>query len=84
MLFLTWIIVGMSLALIWHWVVGPREDRQVTNQLLLAVAGAVVGGILFMLFDTSNWTSVNSYTLVVSTAGALIFLAAHRTIKSAY
>lgn len=84
MLFLTWIIVGLSLALIWHWVVGPREDKQVTNQLLLAVAGAMVGGILFMLFGTSSWTSVNSYSLVVSTAGALIFLAAYRTIKNAY
>lgn len=84
MLFLIWTIVGLSLALIWHWLIGPRETEQATNQLLLAVTGAVVGGVLFMLFGTNNWTSVNSYSLVVSIAGALTFLATYRSIKQAF
>ena len=84
MLFLIWTIVGMSLALIWHWLFGPRNTGQAARQLLLAVTGAVVGGVLFMLFGTTNWTSVNSYSLVVSMFGALTFLAAYRSIKQAY
>ncbi|MBP6823209.1 MAG: hypothetical protein KA368_16790 [Acidobacteria bacterium] len=84
MLFLIWTIVGMSLALIWHWLFGPRNTEQAARQLLLAVTGAVVGGVLFMLFGTTTWTSVNSYSLVVSMFGALTFLAAYRSIKQAY
>lgn len=84
MLILAWIIVGMSLALVWHWLIGPREDRYAPHQLLLAITGAIVGGILFMLFGTNTWETVNSYSMVVSTAGALVFLAAYRSIKSVY
>lgn len=84
MLFLIWTIVGMALALIWHWLVGPRDAEQATRQLLLAVTGAVVGGVLFMLFGTTAWATVNSYSLVVSIFGALTFLAAHHSIKQAY
>lgn len=81
MLFLIWTIVGIGLALLWHWLVGPRETTQASRQLLLAVTGAVVAGVLFMLFGTANWASVNSYSLVVSLAGALTFLAAYHSLK---
>lgn len=84
MVILAWIIVGMSLALVWHWLIGPREDKYATHQLLLAVTGAIVGGILFMLFGTTEWETVNSYNVVVSLVGALVFLAADRSIKSVY
>lgn len=84
MLFMIWTIVGMGLALVWHWIVRPRETEQASSQLLLAVAGAILGGVLFMLFGTTNWTSINVYSLVVSMAGALIFLTAYHSIKHVY
>lgn len=84
MLFLVWTIVGLGLALAWYWLVGPRDGEQAMRQLLLAVIGAVVGGLLFMLFGTTQWTSVNIYSLVVSICGALTFLAAYRSITQAY
>ncbi|MEK7831037.1 MAG: hypothetical protein AAB401_08125 [Acidobacteriota bacterium] len=52
--------------------------------MLLAVTGAMVGGVFFMLFGTTTWTSVNSYSLVVSMFGALTFLVVYRSIKQAY
>ncbi len=84
MLFLVWTIVGLGLALAWYCVVGPRDDEQAMRQLLLAVIGAMVGGLLFMLFGTTQWTSVNIYSLVVSICGALTFLAVYRSITQVY
>lgn len=84
MLFLVWTIVGLGLALGWYWLVGPRDGEHATRQVLLAIIGAMVGGVLFMLFGTTQWTSVNVYTLVVSIFGGLTFLAAYRSINQAY
>ncbi len=84
MLFLVWTIVGLGLALAWYWLVGPRDNEQAMRQLLLAVIGAMVGGLLFMLFGTTQWTSVNIYSLVVSVCGALTFLAVYRSITQVY
>lgn len=84
MLFLVWTIVGLGLALAWYWLVGPRDNEQAMRQLLLAVIGAMVGGLLFMLFGTTQWTSVNVYSLVVSVCGALTFLAVYRSITQVY
>lgn len=84
MLFLVWTIVGLGLALAWYWLVGPRDCEQAMRQLLLAVIGAMVGGLLFMLFGTTQWTSVNIFSLVVSICGALTFLAVHRSITQVY
>ena len=84
MLFLVWTIVGLGLALGWYWLVGPRDGEQATRQLFLAVMGAMVGGLLFMLFGTTQWTSVNIYSLVVSIFGGLTFLVTYRSISQVY
>jgi len=84
MLFLVWTIVGLALALIWGLIARRNTHESFASVILLATTGAVTGGLLFMLFGITSWTTDNTYSLVVSAVGAITFLAAYHSIKHAY
>lgn len=84
MLFLAWTLVGMILGLVWGRIITKGRDESLPSLILLAISGAVIGGLLFTLFGTTSWTKINAYCMVVSTAGALVFLAAYHSIKQVY
>jgi uncharacterized membrane protein YeaQ/YmgE (transglycosylase-associated protein family) len=60
------------------------KDKNLLSPVLLAISGAVISGLLFNLFGTTSRTSINIYSLVVSMAGALVFLTTYYSIKQAY
>ncbi|MCI0336751.1 MAG: GlsB/YeaQ/YmgE family stress response membrane protein [Acidobacteria bacterium] len=84
MLFLAWTIVGMISGAIWSLLNKDRRNESFGPTILLAICGAVLGGLLFTLFGTTSWTVINIYNLLVPMAGAIIFLAAYNSIKQAY
>jgi uncharacterized membrane protein YeaQ/YmgE (transglycosylase-associated protein family) len=83
MLFLAWALVGMIFGLIGSRLVRAK-DKSLLSPVLLAISGAVIGGLLFNLFGTTSWTGINLHSLIVSMAGALVFLTAYYSIKQAY
>jgi uncharacterized membrane protein YeaQ/YmgE (transglycosylase-associated protein family) len=83
MLFLAWTIVGTIFGVIWSRLI-KSEGENLFSPLLLAISGAIIGGLLFTLFGTTSWTKIDIYNLVVSTAGALVFLSAYYSIKQIY
>jgi uncharacterized membrane protein YeaQ/YmgE (transglycosylase-associated protein family) len=83
MLFLAWTLVGMIFGLVGSWAV-RRRDKNLLSPVLFAISGAVIGGLLFNLFGTTSWSSINMHSMVVSMAGALVFLTAYYSIKQAY
>ncbi len=71
----------MVLGIVWEMITGRNSPEKFASAKLMAVNGAVTGGLLFTLFGTTGWTMVNVYNLVVSIAGALTFLAAYHSVK---
>ena len=71
---LAWIVVG----LIAGWlakVISPGPERGgLLMTLIIGVIGALVGGALFNLFGRSGATGITTYSILVATVGAVVFL----------
>jgi uncharacterized membrane protein YeaQ/YmgE (transglycosylase-associated protein family) len=68
-----WIIVGLIAGFVASKIVN-RTGEGVILDVLLGIAGAVVGGWLFHAFGMRGITGLNLYTMVVATIGAVVFL----------
>ncbi|QDQ25378.1 GlsB/YeaQ/YmgE family stress response membrane protein [Chitinimonas arctica] len=75
-----WIILG----LIAGYVAGKLVDSSsqgVVMDLLLGIAGAVIGGWLFNTFGMAGVTGLTIYSPIVAVAGATIALAAYHALS---
>jgi uncharacterized membrane protein YeaQ/YmgE (transglycosylase-associated protein family) len=70
---IAWIIVGLIAGFVASKIVN-RTGEGVILDVLLGIAGAVVGGWLFHAFGMRGITGLNLYTMVVATIGAVVFL----------
>ena len=77
---LAWIVVGIVGGFIGSLVVGTR-GQGLLGDLLLGVIGAVVGGWLFNQFGHSGVTGINLYSMLVSTAGAIVVLVVYHAMQ---
>jgi len=68
-----WIIVGLIAGFVASKIVN-RTGEGVILDVLLGIAGAVVGGWLFHAFGMRGVTGLNLYSMVVATIGAAVFL----------
>ena len=82
MSFLAWVIFG----LVAGFIASKLIDRQGQGQgllmdILLGVAGAVIGGWLFTTFGMAGVTGFNLYSLLVATIGAAVLLFGYHAIN---
>ena len=70
---LGWIIFGAIAGFLANKLVGV-EDRGCFMNIVLGIAGGVVGGLLFSLLGGTGVTGFNIYSLVVAVIGAVIVL----------
>ena len=82
MSFLTWIVLGLLAGFIASRIVNKRGSG-VLLDIVLGIAGAVVGGWIFVLLGASGVTGINLYSLLVAVLGALIVLFAYHGIRRA-
>lgn len=68
-----WLILGLVAGIIGSKIVN-RSGTGLLLDLVLGVAGAVVGGFLFTLIGAHGITGLNLYSLVVAVIGAIIVL----------
>lgn len=74
---ISWIILGAIAGFLGYTFAGG-EGRGCLLNILLGVAGAVVGGMLFRFFGGSGVTGLNLYSMVVATVGAIVLIAISR------
>jgi uncharacterized membrane protein YeaQ/YmgE (transglycosylase-associated protein family) len=80
MSFLTWILLGLFAGFIGSKIVN-KAGKGIFLDILLGIAGAVVGGWVFSIFGASGVSGLNLYSLFVAVIGAVLFLFAYHGIR---
>lgn len=77
--FLSWIILGLLAGFIASKIVNKHGSGMAVD-LLLGIAGSIVGGWLFRLVGGSTVTGINLYSLLVAVVGAIVLLLAYHAV----
>ena len=75
-----WILLGLVAGFIASHLVSHHGEGIVLD-VLLGVVGAIVGGWLFHVFGHIGVTGLNLHSIVVATAGAILFLFIYHAIR---
>jgi uncharacterized membrane protein YeaQ/YmgE (transglycosylase-associated protein family) len=75
-----WILLGLLAGFIGSHLVNHRGEGMVLD-ILLGIVGAVVGGWLAHMFGIAGVTRLNLYSVIVATAGAVVFLLLYHAIR---
>ena len=76
---LAWIILGLVAGFIGSKIVN-KSGEGVFLDIVLGIAGAVVGGWLFSAFGMSRATGLNIYSLLVAVVGAVVVLVIYHAL----
>ena len=77
---LVWILLGLVAGFIASHIVNHRGEGVVLD-VLLGAMGAIVGGWLFNAFGHTGVTGLNLHSILVATAGAIVFLVVYHAIR---
>jgi uncharacterized membrane protein YeaQ/YmgE (transglycosylase-associated protein family) len=80
--FLTWIVLGLLAGFIGSKIVNKQGEGLILD-ILLGIAGALLGGWLFNTFGASGVTGLNLYSLFVAVLGSVVLLALYHAIRRA-
>jgi uncharacterized membrane protein YeaQ/YmgE (transglycosylase-associated protein family) len=75
-----WILLGLLAGFIASHLVNHRGEGMVLD-ILLGIVGAIVGGWLAHLLGYAGVASLNLYSLIVATLGAVVFLFLYHMIR---
>jgi uncharacterized membrane protein YeaQ/YmgE (transglycosylase-associated protein family) len=75
-----WIVLGLVAGYIASHLVNHHGEGIVLD-VLLGVVGAIVGGWLFQVFGHIGVTGLNLHSILVATAGAVVFLLGYHAIR---
>lgn len=79
MSFLAWIILGLIAGFIASKIVN-KTGEGVLLDIVLGIAGAVVGGWIFNAFGRSGVNGLNAYSIIVAIIGAVVVLFVYHAI----
>lgn len=71
---LAWIVLGGVAGWVASLIVDTDESQGIVGNVIVGVVGAFVGGFLLNYIGEAGVTGFNFYSLLVATAGAVIFL----------
>ena len=80
MSFLAWIVLGLLAGFIASKIVNKQGEGWLLD-VVLGVAGAVVGGWLFGILGASGVSGFNLYSLLVAVVGAIVVLFTYHAIR---
>jgi uncharacterized membrane protein YeaQ/YmgE (transglycosylase-associated protein family) len=73
MSFLAWIVLGLLAGFLGSKLVNKRGEGIVID-IVLGIAGAFIGGLLFNLLGARGVSGLNLYSLFVAVVGSVVFL----------
>jgi uncharacterized membrane protein YeaQ/YmgE (transglycosylase-associated protein family) len=76
---MVWSILGFVVGLTAGWIINKPGD-DVIPDIVLGIIGAVVGGVLFSYFATSDVRGLNLYSVVVAIIAAIFALVIYHAI----
>lgn len=78
---LLWIIFGALAGWIASMIMGTDQEQGAVANILVGIAGALLGGFIFNLFGASSVSGFNLYSLIVAIVGAVILLAIYKALR---
>ena len=75
-----WLLLGLLAGFVASHLVNHRGEGMVLD-ILLGIVGAIVGGWLAHVFGLAGVTRLNLYSILVATAGAVLFLFLYHAIR---
>lgn len=79
---ISWVILGLIAGFIASKIVN-KAGEGIFLDMLLGIAGAVVGGFIFRIFGAHGATGLNIYSLIVAVVGSIIFLLIYHALRRA-
>ncbi|HTS74699.1 MAG TPA: GlsB/YeaQ/YmgE family stress response membrane protein [Bryobacteraceae bacterium] len=79
---LSWILLGLVAGFLGSKIVN-QKGQGILRDILLGIAGAVVGGWVFQTFGGAGVSGLNLYSLIVSVIGAILVLVVYHAIRRA-
>jgi uncharacterized membrane protein YeaQ/YmgE (transglycosylase-associated protein family) len=76
---LAWIVLGLVAGFIGSKLVNKSGEGFFLD-IVLGIAGAVIGGWLFSTFGASGVTGVNLYSLLVAVVGSVVLLVVYHSL----
>jgi uncharacterized membrane protein YeaQ/YmgE (transglycosylase-associated protein family) len=77
---LAWIVLGLIAGFIGSKIVN-KSGEGVILDIILGIAGAVLGGWVFTRFGAAGVTGLNLYSLLVAVVGSVLFLVIYHAIR---
>ena len=79
MSFLAWIVLGLLAGFLGSKLVNKRGEGIVID-IVLGIAGAFIGGLLFNLLGARGVSGLNLYSLFVAVVGSVVFLLVYHAL----
>jgi uncharacterized membrane protein YeaQ/YmgE (transglycosylase-associated protein family) len=79
---LAWLVLGLVAGFIGSKMVN-RQGEGLIRDILLGIAGALVGGFLFRMIGGHGVTGFNIYSLLVAVAGSVVVLVVFHAVRNA-
>jgi uncharacterized membrane protein YeaQ/YmgE (transglycosylase-associated protein family) len=76
---LAWIVLGLLAGFIGSKIVNRRGEG-ILLDIVLGIAGALIGGFLFHLFGATGVTGLNLWSLMVAVLGSVVLLVAYHAV----
>ncbi|MGB6451325.1 MAG: GlsB/YeaQ/YmgE family stress response membrane protein [Steroidobacteraceae bacterium] len=76
---IAWIVLGLIAGFLASKIVNRTGEGAILD-ILLGVAGALVGGWLFHVFGLRGVSGLNLYSMVVATIGAIVVLVVYHAL----
>lgn len=78
---LLWIVFGAIAGWIGSMVMHTDAQQGTILNIIVGIAGAVIGGYIFQFFGESGVTGFNIYSLFVSIVGAIVLLGIVKLVR---
>jgi uncharacterized membrane protein YeaQ/YmgE (transglycosylase-associated protein family) len=79
--FFTWLIVGAIAGWLAGRVMGTSRQQGLLLDIVVGIAGALIGGFLFSQFGADGATGFNIWSIFVAFTGAVVLLGVIRLIS---
>ncbi|HXF13510.1 MAG TPA: GlsB/YeaQ/YmgE family stress response membrane protein [Terriglobales bacterium] len=76
----SWILLGLIIGFLASKIVNRRGEG-IFLDIVLGIVGAVFSGYLFTFFGAGLVTTLNMYSVLVATAGAMLILVVYHSIR---
>lgn len=79
--FIAWLIVGAIAGWLGSRVMGTSRQQGLLLDIVVGIAGALIGGFLFSQFGTDGATGLDIWSIFVAFTGAVVLLGVIRLVS---